>query len=87
MATAQIKVDYNRYQQNFAGWWSPYGGTQLFAGTTGGGFPRCAPLADFSAYTLYPFNSVTLYLYRYEDGQGASRRGTTRSPGINVDGG
>jgi hypothetical protein len=74
MATATIKANYNRYNQNGGSWWTPYGGTELFAGLTGGGnLYKIIARFDLSDYLNYTINNITLNVYRYNDGQSASK--------------
>ncbi len=75
MSVVNIKTNYNRYNRNEGSWWTPYGGQELFAGNLSDGSYDYATVLgfDISAYASYTINGITLYLYRYDDGQAASK--------------
>jgi hypothetical protein len=75
MATSpNIKTNYNRYNQNEGSWWAPYDGVELFAGKTSSGTAYKIGLRfDISAYASKTITGITSWLFRFSDGQAATK--------------
>ncbi len=88
MATQNIKTAYNKYRPAAARWDGPLS-NQLFGGKTsdGGLYAVALGFAGLAPYRIYPFNGVTLYLYRFDDGQANTKTWTYQvASGVNTNG-
>ncbi len=89
MATVNIQAFYNKYNRNAGTWWAPYSGQELFAGNLSNGSYDYTTVLGFniSEYSGYTINGITLYLYRFDDGQSASKTWTYQvGSAVNADG-